>query len=212
MHAQNIVIAPPVRGHWAIYNPPGHPTLAFDFLAENDQRSLYRKGGFLRHLLSFIAVEDTFTWGSPVLAPVDGQVVASQDSEPDRKSISFAYDLVSLLLNRPKETDGFGAFGGNHILIRAGTYYVLLCHLKQGSARVGNGATVRLGQHISDVGNSGSSIQPHLHLQVMSNERYFPLFENLPPFRLTRARVKRGNAWAERENVGLESRGHYLFQ
>ena len=54
-----IVIAPPVRGNWVIYNPPGHPELAFDFLAEDTHQSLYGKGSFLNHLVSFISVEDT---------------------------------------------------------------------------------------------------------------------------------------------------------
>ena len=31
-----VVVQAPVRGQWAIFNPPGHPTLAFDFLAGFD--------------------------------------------------------------------------------------------------------------------------------------------------------------------------------
>jgi murein DD-endopeptidase MepM/ murein hydrolase activator NlpD len=65
------------------------------------------------------------------------------------------------LIKKPKVTDGFGAFGGNHIMIQAGGFYVLLCHLKKSCARVKKGDTVRVGQHIGEVGNSGSSIQPH---------------------------------------------------
>lgn len=155
MHTQDIIIESPVRGNWVIYNPPGHPVLAFDFLAEDERKSLYNKGNFLKHLVSFIPVEDTFTWSSPVFSPVEGVVVASHDIEDDRKNISFVYDLVSLLTKKPKVADGFGAFGGNHIMIRADEYYVLLCHLKKGASRTKKGDTVKVGQQIGEVGNSG---------------------------------------------------------
>jgi hypothetical protein len=89
MHSQELVIEPPLRGQWAIYNPPGHPSLAFDFLAVDENKSLYSKGNFLRHLISFIPVEDTFTWSCPVFSAVDGFVVASHDIEEDRKKISW---------------------------------------------------------------------------------------------------------------------------
>ena len=163
MHSHELVIDPPLRGQWAIYNPPGHPSLAFDFLAVDENKSLYSKGNFLRHLVSFISVEDTLTWARSVLSPVNGVVVASHDAEKDRTKISFVFDLLSLLINKPKVADGFGAFGGNHIMIRAGDIFVLLYHLKQGSAKVRKGDSVRVGQQIGEVGNSGSSIQPHLH-------------------------------------------------
>jgi murein DD-endopeptidase MepM/ murein hydrolase activator NlpD len=211
MHAQSIVIDPPVRGIWAIYNPPGHPVLAFDFLAADKDKLLYRKGGFFRHLLSFIPAEDTLTWSCPVFSPVDGIVVASHDTEDDRTKISFAYDLISLLINKPKVADGFGAFGGNHIMICAGEFHVLLCHLKKGSAKVKEGDAVNAGEQIGEVGNSGSSIQPHLHIQVMSNDRYFPLFANLLPFRFSRGNVNQDVNWLKQENFELKNRAHYSF-
>lgn len=211
MCPQEIVIEPPIIGQWAIYNPPGHPSLAFDFLAVNESKSLYSKGNFLRHLVSFIPVEDTLTWSRPVFSPVEGVVVASHDIEEDRKKISFIYDLLSLLINKPKVSDGFAAFGGNHIMIRAGGIFVLLCHLKQGSSRVRKGDVVRVGQQLGEVGNSGSSIQPHLHIQVMSNDEYFPLFANLLPFKFTRGKLKQGGRWSMQQNFKPENKMHYFF-
>lgn len=212
MSPQELVIEPPIRGQWAIYNPPGHPSLAFDFLAVDENKSLYRKGSFLRHLVSFISVEDTLTWSRPVFSPVDGVVVASHDVEEDRIKISFIYDLLSLLINKPKVPDGFGAFGGNHIMIRADDVFVLLCHLKRGSLRARKGDTVRVGQQVGEVGNSGSSIQPHLHVQVMSNDRYFPLFANLVPFKFSRGKLKAGGDWSMQNNFELKNRMHYSFE
>lgn len=212
MHTQEIVIDPPVKGNWVIYNPPGHPVVAFDFLAEDGKKSLYCKGSFLKHLVSFISVADTYTWSSPIFAPIDGVVVESHDVEEDRMKISFIYDLFSLLINKPKESEGFGKFGGNHILIKTGDFYVLLCHLKKSSVNVKKGDVVKSGQQIAEAGNSGSSIQPHLHIQVMNNEHYFPLFKNLLPFKISNGKTKQDEIWTTTKNINLENKAHYLFE
>lgn len=212
MVSQEYVIDPPIRGYWTIYNPPGHPPLAFDFLAVDENKSLYNKGNFLRHLISTISVDDTCAWSRPVYSPVDGVVVESLNTKKDRKNLSFIYDLVSLFKNKPIVSDGFGAFGGNHIMIRAGDIFVLLCHLRQESLRVQKGDIVRIGQRIGEVGNSGSSIQPHLHLQVMNNNHYFPLFANLLPYKFSKGKIKQHGAWILHHDFALKNRGHYLFE
>jgi len=212
MQPQELVIAPPIRGYWAIYNPPGHPPLAYDFLGVDERKPLYNKGNFLRHLVSFIPVEDTWAWSRPLFSPIDGVVIETYDIENDRKKISFIYDLFSLLINKPKVSAGFGAFGGNHIMIQAGDVFVLLCHLRQGSLKVGKGELVGVGQEIGEVGNSGSSIQPHLHLQVMKNDQYFPLFANLLPIKFSKGRLKQGSSWTMQHHFELKNKGHYLFE
>ena len=212
MHSDAIIIAPPLHGEWAIYNPPGHPPLAYDFLAVDNKKSLYRNGSFLKHFVSTISVEDTYTWGKPVLSPVDGEVLESHDVEADRTKICFSYDLFRLLLNKPKVSDGFGAFGGNFVLIKSEGFYVLLCHLRNGSTRVKSGDNVRVGQQIGEAGNSGSSIQPHLHIQVMSSSNYFPLFKNLLPFRISSGKIRTQNGDQQVDNIKLQNRGHYVFK
>ena len=47
-----------------------------------------------------------------------------------------------------------------------GGRYVMMGHLKQGSALVEVGDGVRLGQRLALVGNSGNTSEPHLHIQV----------------------------------------------
>lgn len=211
MNAQHIVIEPPIKGNWAIYNPPGHPVQAYDFLAVDENKSLYKKGSFLRHLVSFISVEDTFAWSSPVYSPVDGIVVDCIDGKTDRKKISFLYDLIKLRMNIPDVSEGFGAFGGNSIMIQAENVYVLLCHLRNGSLLVKKGDTVKVGQKIGEVGNSGNSIQPHLHMQVMYNDKYFPLFENLVTYYFRDGKIRQGKEWVPKHDFPLTNKAHYFF-
>lgn len=206
------IIGAPIRGEWAIYNPPGHPELAYDFLAVDKNKSPYIKGSFARHLFSFISVESTYTWSKAIYSPVDGTIEESHDGEIDRIKISFIYDLFRLLINKPKESDGFGAFGGNHVMIKSNGCYLLLCHLKKGSVLVNKGETVKAGQKIAEAGNSGSSIQPHLHIQAMSNNQYFPLFKNLLPFKISSGKVKEGEGWENEKNIELANGGHYVFE
>ncbi|GAB3180589.1 hypothetical protein GCM10027060_10120 [Nesterenkonia halophila] len=44
--------------------------------------------------------------------------------------------------------------------------FVTLVHLRRGSVRVVGGDRLRLGESIGACGDSGSSTQPHVHLQV----------------------------------------------
>ena len=206
-HAEPVV-DPPLKGEWAILNPPGHPKLAFDFLATQGSKLPYRGATFVRHLLGSISVDATYAWGQPVYAPLDGVVVACSDGAPDRARISMIRDLATLLIFPPKPGSPFPAYGGNYVLLQCGKVYPLLAHLRCGSVRVKVGDHVRVGDELGEVGNSGSSIQPHLHFQVMSNENPFPLFENLLPFRLRHLRKKIGDEWAEVSDVTLRNGDH----
>jgi murein DD-endopeptidase MepM/ murein hydrolase activator NlpD len=59
---------------------------------------------------------------------------------------------------------------GNHVMIahHHGTF-ALYDHLQCGSLTVRVGATVRAGQPIGCVGNSGNATQPHLHMQLQNS-------------------------------------------
>ncbi len=212
MSTKSVVINSPVKGQWAIFNPPGHPKLAFDFLAVDDNKSPYRKGGVFRHLTSFIDVENTFAWSMPIYSPVDGVVIEVGNNAPGRIPLNMIFDLFRLLLNKPKEAEGFHAFGGNYVLIETHGVFVLLCHMKKGSVKVDVGDEVKLGQELGEVGNSGSSIQPHLHIQVMENKNIFPLFANLLPFRIRQAQRKDDGGVADISDFTLSNGNHYIFK
>ena len=208
MDQPSIVIETPVKGQWAIMNPPGHARLAFDFLAVNDRKLPYSIKCLLPHIFAMIPVTATYAWSQPVFAPLDGTVVACSDGSPDRERTGMIYDLIRLLLHRPKPGSPFPAYGGNYIVLKCGDIYPLFAHLRNGSVHVKVGDAVRVGDKLGEVGNSGSSIQPHLHFQIMSNEDPFPLFENLVPFVLRSVHKRVERTWKETSNAELANGDH----
>jgi Peptidase family M23 len=95
-----------------------------------------------------------YGFGEPVLAPADGTVVGVSDVHPDAP------------VGNVGQTPG----QGNHIVLDIGSgRYAVLAHLERGSARVGEGERVRVGQQIAAVGDSGNSLAPHLHFHVQDS-------------------------------------------
>ncbi len=95
-------------------------------------------------------LEDYGIYGAKVMAPATGTVVSINNDEKDVEPGS----------------DDFQSMAGNHIYIRldeSGTY-LILAHLKQGSIKVKEGQHVNEGEFLAQVGNSGSSSEPHLHI------------------------------------------------
>lgn len=99
--------------------------------------------------------EDYFGFGLPVRAPAAGRIVEVSDHRPDDGSWEAARsagDPNSLLGNRV-------------IIAHADQTFSHLAHIRQGSATVAVGQQVDAGDPVATVGNSGSSIFPHLHYQ-----------------------------------------------
>jgi len=87
-------------------------------------------------------------FGDTVYSPCAGRVVAVQGGRPD---------------HAPGESDP-GHVNGNHVVLRCGDVEILLAHMRQGSVVVSAGETVALGRAVGRVGNSGYSMEPHLHV------------------------------------------------
>ncbi|MDD0819018.1 peptidase M24 [Bacillus sp. MB353a] len=95
-------------------------------------------------------LKDYGIYGAKVMAPASGTVVSINNDEKD---------LVP-------GSDDFQSMVGNHIYLRldeTGTFLVL-AHLKKGSIKVKEGQHVNEGEFLAQVGNSGSSSEPHLHI------------------------------------------------
>ncbi|WP_188283286.1 M23 family metallopeptidase [Streptomyces sp. CBMA29] len=105
------------------------------------------------------SLTDFAAYGAPVNAPCDGAVVQLDDGHPDS----------------PPGHPRYGPSDGNHLAIDTGYETVLLAHLASGSLRVALGDTVRTGQLLAAVGNSGDSGVPHLRIEVARDDRPLPL-------------------------------------
>ena len=96
-------------------------------------------------------------FGKPVLAVANGTVTAVTDGLPEQTPGKFP---TNISLDK--------ADGNSVILDLGGNRYAMYAHMQPGSIRVRKGERVTLGQVIGFVGDSGNSIAPHLHFQVMS--------------------------------------------
>jgi len=96
-----------------------------------------------------------FSYGQPLIAVADGTVVIARDGIPDSPP---PHDPPSPPL---------AGLPGNHVTLRIRPgIYVIYAHMKPGSVRVRVGQRVRRGQVLGQLGNSGASATPHVHLQV----------------------------------------------
>ncbi len=103
-------------------------------------------------------VRDVRSWpfhGAPVLAVAAGTVVTAVDDQKDQ-------------IPGPAKGVTVDNAGGNFVIEDiGGGRWVAYAHLRPGTVSVHAGETLREGQQIGEVGNSGSSTAPHLHFQVM---------------------------------------------
>jgi Peptidase family M23 len=89
-------------------------------------------------------------FGRTVIAPCDGEVITAVDGLPD--------------LDIPQVDRGHLA--GNHVIIRCSSADILLGHFHRGSVLVQVGQRLTVGDAIAQVGNSGNTSEPHLHIHA----------------------------------------------
>lgn len=90
-------------------------------------------------------------FGRPVIAPCPGEVIAAVDGLPDMPVPKVDHDHLA----------------GNHVILRCAGADVLLGHFRKGSLLVSAGQSLAMGDPIAQVGNSGNTSEPHLHINAM---------------------------------------------
>ncbi|MDD1725093.1 MAG: M23 family metallopeptidase, partial [Methanospirillum sp.] len=102
--------------------------------------------------------ESILSYGKELLAARDGTVVDVRDGVPDNDN--FNLPPIS-----------FETGTGNYVIIDIGDgKYVCYLHIIPGSIRVKSGDTVKEGQVIGLLGNSGQSEIAHLHMEVVTGK------------------------------------------
>jgi murein DD-endopeptidase MepM/ murein hydrolase activator NlpD len=99
-----------------------------------------------------------YCYGADVLAVANARVSALVDSFSDNEGSSARGDRAITLDN----------IVGNYLILDLGHgRFALYAHLQKGSMNVRLGDTVKAGQVLALLGNSGNSDAPHLHFQMM---------------------------------------------
>ncbi len=102
----------------------------------------------------------------------DATVVRAGDGQRDHLSRNSLPGLIYLMLIEGNVRSIAGAHRviGNHVILDLGDgTYAVYAHARRGSLLVKAGDTVRAGQRIGSVGNSGNSSEPHLHVHLMDS-------------------------------------------
>ncbi len=96
-------------------------------------------------------LSDYGVFGRNIYSPVDATVIDVHDGEED------------IMPN----TDEFTSSEGNYVYLKIDKLdtYLVLAHLKKNSVSVKIGDKVKIGSLLGQVGNSGTTSEPHLHLQ-----------------------------------------------
>ena len=115
-------------------------------------------------------LDDYGIYNCDVYSPVSGTVIATESKEPDIAP----------------NTDEFTSSMGNYICVKIDgkDTYLILAHFKQDSIVVHVGDHVEQKQRIGKVGNSGTTSEPHLHMQHQTDNPLNVIFptcaEGLP--------------------------------
>ena len=90
---------------------------------------------------------------------------------------SLSVTAIATALERRDRMAGFHFFNpvpvmntarlaGNFVALDCGDFHVILAHLRQGSVRVREGQAVTAGEPVGELGKSGNSSEPHLHVHA----------------------------------------------
>jgi hypothetical protein len=91
-----------------------------------------------------------FIFGDTVVAPCAGRIIASSDGLSDLPVPDMDREHMA----------------GNHLVLECGAHWILLGHLRQGSVLRSAGDSVETGEPLGQVGNTGNTGEPHLHIHA----------------------------------------------
>jgi murein DD-endopeptidase MepM/ murein hydrolase activator NlpD len=155
----------------------------------------YKRIKVISHLFFKISVTETHTWEREIFSPFEGIVIKVENTSKDRMGLNIFRDLYNGLIKAPRSgKNDTKYFLGNYVVLKSKEgVYALLAHLRKGSVTVSEGMKVSAGEHIAKVGNSGNTIQPHLHFQLMKEN---DISQAIPiPFLFESCQVRKNGTW-----------------
>ena len=179
-----IELSPPLRGpNWVVSNgccspPNAHrgATLAVNGTAHAPERfaiDFVQLNGADRLFSGPLALNSSYAYfGAPIHSATAGTVIRVHDGLPEQTP--GALPAGATVQNA----------GGNYVVVAIGRgRYVFYAHLQPGSIRVEKGESVRVGEILGRLGNTGNTDAPHLHFHIMDSPS--PLEANGLPFTFT---------------------------
>ncbi len=207
-----MIVSFPLQGIYISPNTPGtkvpsHGTADFgeayaiDFVMIQDNDKLkkpYRKS-FFEYLFKGLQLSDFYGWGQTVYSPVSGEVIELENSVSERNPVNIVQDYKNTI-NVTNEYIKNGAspkiITGNYVMIKVNeNTFALLAHLRKGSINVVVGQEISVYDVIGQLGHSGNSTMPHLHMQFMNSKDY-KVAEGLP-FVFESYEVKVDSKWVK---------------
>jgi hypothetical protein len=154
----------PLRGGTFVVGQGGSRTLLNHHFSHPKQRHAadilaLNPAGFRAAGLHPSRLDRYAIWGADVVSPCDGTVVDLRDGLPDQS---------------PPRMDPENA-AGNHVVLDCAGTRVELAHFRRGSILVAEGQRIATGDAIGEVGNSGNSSEPHLHMHAVDGRTGEPV-------------------------------------
>ncbi|MDI6103164.1 M23 family metallopeptidase [Actinoplanes sp. NEAU-A12] len=171
-------LAPPVHGRWVALNSPGTavPSHGVRAYGQTYAVDLLRPSpgapATIGWSLRTRPPESYPCFGAPVLAMAPGTVIRATDTQRDHRSRDTWPALLWMMTVEAfaRELAGVSRILGNHVIVEHddGTW-AAYAHLRHGSAQVRPGDRVTAGRQLAEVGNTGNTSEPHLHVQLMDD-------------------------------------------
>ncbi|MCA1023661.1 M23 family metallopeptidase [Halobacillus litoralis] len=111
--------------------------------------------------LSPASLEDYEIYGEPLYSPCTGEVTAAVDEYED--------------ILPQAEPDKEQHPAGNHLILSCQGVDVHIAHMKPGTVHVQEGDAVEAGHLLGEVGNTGNTTEPHLHIHAEKDGEGVPL-------------------------------------
>ncbi|MBW4462591.1 MAG: M23 family metallopeptidase [Nodosilinea sp. WJT8-NPBG4] len=166
----HLVLGPPLRGPgWVAANGCCFPTVGHRSAGLPTNGEIHFAQRFAIDWMQLdrqgrIAVRDLTDvssypgYGSELLAVADGTVIQTRNDLPEQ---------VPPTLPDPATIDLENVLGNNVILDLGNGVYALYAHLQPGSVQVTPGESVKQGQVLGLLGNTGNTSAPHVHFHLM---------------------------------------------
>ncbi len=214
---ENIVVDFPLRGEWIYLRSFGHHPHAYDFVKIGNNRKYYSNGNLLSYIFGRVPANFFYCWSAPIYSPVAGVVIKANDGWPDNKVVNLASTIIlwikATFLFRPAK-DGpdldIRPNAGNYIMIQSESGFIaFMAHMRSGSIKVKTGQQVAEGQAVGEVGNSGNTTMPHLHINLF-DQMNDPYQAKVIPFVFRSFERRNGNNWESVQNNTPKIKGEAI--